>query len=60
MAIRKRKIDALVEMLLGDHNVHDAPVPIATISKSKNARIHADALEGDLSGIPESATATTQ
>lgn len=51
MAIRKRKIDALVETLLEEHRVEDGPVPIAAIVKSKRARIHADALEGDLSGF---------
>jgi Zn-dependent peptidase ImmA (M78 family) len=51
MAIRKRKIDALVETLLAEHNVADGPVPVATIAKSRGARIHADALEGDLSGF---------
>jgi Zn-dependent peptidase ImmA (M78 family) len=51
MAFRKRKIDSLVETLLDEHNVKDGPVPIAAIARSRRARIHADALEGDLSGF---------
>ncbi len=51
MAIRKRKIDSLVESLLEEHGVRDGPVPVTTIARSKGARIHADALEGDLSGF---------
>lgn len=51
MAMRKRKIDLLVETLLIEHSVTDGPVPVSTIAKSKGARIHADALAGDLSGF---------
>ncbi len=51
MAIRKRKIDLLVESLLIEYRVTEGPVPVSAIAKSKGARIHADALEGDLSGF---------
>jgi Zn-dependent peptidase ImmA (M78 family) len=51
MAIRRRKIDSLVESLLVENGIEEGPVPVSSIAKAKGARIHADALEGDLSGF---------
>ena len=51
MAIRKRKIQVVVETLLNENGVTEAPVPVSRIAKRRGARIHADALEGDLSGF---------
>lgn len=51
MAIRKRRIDSLVESLLEETGVTSAPVPVSVIARAKGARIHAEALEGDLSGF---------
>lgn len=51
MAIRRRKIEALVETLLADSGITQAPVPIAKIAKAKGARIFVESLEGDLSGF---------
>lgn len=51
MAIRKRKIDLLVESLLEENGITSAPVPVLTIARARGARIHADALDGDLSGF---------
>lgn len=51
MAIRRRKIEALVQALLSEARITTAPVPVSRIAKSKGARIHVDALEGDMSGF---------
>lgn len=51
MAMRRRKIEALVQALLSEARVTAAPVPVAKIAKAKGARIHVDALEGELSGF---------
>lgn len=51
MAIRKRKIEAMVERLLADNSISKAPVPVSQIAKANNARIFVDELEGDLSGF---------
>jgi Zn-dependent peptidase ImmA (M78 family) len=51
MAIRKRKIQAIVETLLADNGITEAPVPVSKIAKSNGARIHVESLEGDLSGF---------
>jgi len=51
MAIRRRKIQVLVGALLNENSVTEAPVPVSQIAKRRGARIHADALEGDLSGF---------
>jgi len=51
MAIRRRKIEAMVGTLLAENGVTEAPVPISKIAKAKGARIFIDSLEGDLSGF---------
>jgi Zn-dependent peptidase ImmA (M78 family) len=51
MAIRRRKIEALVETLLAESGITQAPVPVAKIAKAKGARIFVKSLEADLSGF---------
>ncbi|MEO8630213.1 MAG: ImmA/IrrE family metallo-endopeptidase [Betaproteobacteria bacterium] len=51
MAIRKRKIQVMVEVLLAENGITEAPVPVLKIAQAKGARIHMDSLEGDLSGF---------
>jgi Zn-dependent peptidase ImmA (M78 family) len=51
MAIRRKKIKALVDALLNENNVIDAPVPVADIARAQGARIVFDRLEGDMSGF---------
>ena len=51
MAVRRRKIQALVEALLSESGVTEAPIPVSQIAKAKGARIYVDSLEGDLSGF---------
>lgn len=51
MAIRRKKIEALVKELLLENQVSQAPVPVTKIAKAKGARIVIDSLEGDLSGF---------
>ena len=51
MAIRRKKIKALVDALLNENNIIDAPVPVAEIARSQGARIVFDRLEGDMSGF---------
>ena len=51
MAGRRRKIEAMVQILLEQNHVIGGPVPVARIAKAKGARIYADSLEGDLSGF---------
>jgi Zn-dependent peptidase ImmA (M78 family) len=49
--MRRRKIEALVQALLSEARITAAPVPVAKIAKAKGARIHVDALEGEMSGF---------
>lgn len=51
MAIRRRKIDALVRELLAAYNVRKAPVPVERITKARGARIFYQSLEDDVSGF---------
>lgn len=51
MAIRRRKIQAMVASLLDEIGINDAPVAVSQIAKAKGARIFVDALDGDLSGF---------
>lgn len=51
MAIRKRKIQAMVEALLVESGVTQAPVPVSQIVKAKGARLVVKELEGDMSGF---------
>jgi Zn-dependent peptidase ImmA (M78 family) len=49
--VRKKRIEAVVQALLMERDVRQAPVPVSKIAKAKGARIFADSLEGDLSGF---------
>ncbi len=51
MAIRRRRIQAIVDALLTENGIAVAPVPVSQIAKAKGTRIFADALKGDLSGF---------
>jgi len=51
MAIRRRKIQTLIESLLAENGITEAPVPVSQIAKAKGARIFVDSLQGDLSGF---------
>src|SRR5271166_2654318 len=51
MAIRRRKIEAMVETLLAESGITEAPVPISKIAKAQGARIFVDSMKGDLSGF---------
>jgi len=51
MAIRRRKIESLVEELLSTHQVSRAPVPVEIIAKAQGARIFHQSLEDDISGF---------
>ncbi len=51
MAIRKRRIELMVQELLRENQIAQAPVPVSRIAKSRGARIYVDTLEGELSGF---------
>jgi Zn-dependent peptidase ImmA (M78 family) len=51
MAIRRRKIESVIEELLASHDITEAPVPIEIIAKAKGARIFYKSLEDDVSGF---------
>lgn len=51
MAIRRRKIEALVEQLLSAHNIKNAPVPVSQIARARGARIFYQSLDDDVSGF---------
>jgi len=51
MAIRRRKIESLVQALLATYKVKEAPVPVEKIAKAKGARIFYQSLEDDVSGF---------
>lgn len=51
MAIRRSKIQTIVEGLLADNGITEAPVPLARIAKARGAQISVGSLEGDLSGF---------
>jgi Zn-dependent peptidase ImmA (M78 family) len=51
MAIRRRRIEGLVEELLAAHGIEEAPVPVELIAKSRGARIFYRSLEHDVSGF---------
>jgi Zn-dependent peptidase ImmA (M78 family) len=51
MAIRRRKIESLIEGLLATYNITEAPVPVEIIAKAKGARIFYQSLEDDVSGF---------
>ena len=52
MPIRRSKIQALVEKLLADNGITEAPIPLRRIAKScDDLHIVKDSLDGDLSGF---------
>jgi Zn-dependent peptidase ImmA (M78 family) len=51
MAIRRRRIQLLVDELLSENAVDEAPVPVSAIARTQGARIYFDKLEGDMSGF---------
>lgn len=51
MPIPKSKIQAIVERLLSDNGVTEAPVPLLQIAQACGVRVFADSLKGDLSGF---------
>src|ERR1700721_3049676 len=51
MAIRRRKIESLVEELLATYNITEAPVPVERIAKAKGARVFHQSFEDDVSGF---------
>src|SRR6266702_6592122 len=51
MAIRRRKIETLVEGLLATYKIKEAPVPVERIAKAKGARVFHQSLEDDVSGF---------
>lgn len=51
MAIRRRKIELLVDELLTAYQIKEAPVPIERIAKAKGARIYYQSLVDDVSGF---------
>ncbi|MEA2878511.1 MAG: hypothetical protein QOF14_3707 [Hyphomicrobiales bacterium] len=51
MAIRRRRIESLVEQLLARHQINEAPVPVEKLAKAHGARIFYQALEDDMSGF---------
>jgi Zn-dependent peptidase ImmA (M78 family) len=51
MAIRRRKIESVVQELLATHKIKKAPVPVEKIAKAKGARIFYQSLDDDISGF---------
>lgn len=51
MAIRRRRIENMIEELLTTYSITDAPVPVERIAKARGARIFHQSLEDDVSGF---------
>lgn len=51
MAIRRRKVESMIESLLARHRVGEAPVPVDRIAKAEGARIFYQSLEDNVSGF---------
>lgn len=51
MAIRRRKIESLIEEILATYQIEQAPVPVEQIAKAKGARIFYQSLEDNVSGF---------
>jgi Zn-dependent peptidase ImmA (M78 family) len=51
MAIRRRRIENLIEELLTSYRITEAPVPVERIAKARGARIFHQSLEDDVSGF---------
>lgn len=51
MAIRRRRIESMIEELLAGYKITEAPVPVERIAKAKGARIFYQSLEDNVSGF---------
>ena len=51
MAVRRRKIESMIEELLARYEITEAPVPVERIAKGKGARIFYQSLEDNVSGF---------
>jgi Zn-dependent peptidase ImmA (M78 family) len=51
MAIRRRRIQSLIQDLLAAHKLTGAPVPVERIAKAQGARIFYQSLEDNVSGF---------
>jgi Zn-dependent peptidase ImmA (M78 family) len=51
MAIRRRRIESIIQQLLEEHSVNGAPVPVGRIAKAEGARIFYQSLEDNVSGF---------
>jgi Zn-dependent peptidase ImmA (M78 family) len=51
MAIRRRRIESLIEDLLATYRISKGPVPVEKIAKKKGARIFYKSLEDEVSGF---------
>lgn len=51
MAIRRRKIESLIDDLLASYGITEAPVPVERIAKAKGARVFYQSLDDDVSGF---------
>jgi len=51
MAVRRRKIESMIEELLAGYEITEAPVPVERIAKAKGARIFYQSLEDNVSGF---------
>jgi Zn-dependent peptidase ImmA (M78 family) len=51
MAIRRRKIESVIDGLLAEYDIPEAPVPVERIAKAKGARLFYQSLDDDVSGF---------
>ena len=51
MAIRRRRIESMIQQLLERHGVSEAPVPVGRIARAEGARIFYQSLEDNVSGF---------
>jgi Zn-dependent peptidase ImmA (M78 family) len=51
VAIRRRRIEGLVQQLLATYRIAEAPVPVERIAKGEGARIFYRSLDDDVSGF---------
>jgi Zn-dependent peptidase ImmA (M78 family) len=51
MAVRRRKIESMIDDLLASYEITEAPVPVERIAKAKGARIFYQSLEDSVSGF---------
>ena len=51
MAVRKKQIKEIVESLLEQHNIRQAPVPVPKLARALNIQIKLDEVDDELSGF---------